>query len=348
MAADLLEIALRFLAEYGLIAIFILLVLDGAMLMPVLPGEAVMIMAVTQYVSDMGDLVFMIALTTAAGVVGSLLLYTIARVGGRPLIERHPRLFMMDRRRREKMEETFEKPLGQSLVMFLRVIPLTRIIVNIPAGVARMPVGRFLAFSTAGLALFHGGFLWLAWEYNQPGSPVAQQATSLQDAYATPAWEFLQTNELIAILGAVLLGAYLSFKSSKRMLKYPAGSVVSILGWIATRALFFGSLVIGGLLAYDPQIVYEWAIAGGVDLPRLAAQLNYETLPFLGYSLGIAWCLGMILLAFEKGARRRKARVERMRKRQEASSDQGDDQGSQDSFEPARGGSDVDFEETSG
>ena len=81
MAIDLLAIALEFLARYGLLAVFILLVLDGALLLPVLPGEIIMIMAVTQYANDLQDLVLLVGVATAAAMVGSLMLFGVSRAG---------------------------------------------------------------------------------------------------------------------------------------------------------------------------------------------------------------------------------------------------------------------------
>lgn len=343
MAVDLMGIALEFLADYGLIAVFVLLVLDGAMLMPVLPGEAVMIMAVTQYAHELSDLGMLIAIATAAAILGSLILYGIARIGGRPLIERHPRLFMMDRRRRESMERTFEKPLGQSLVLFLRVIPFTRIIVNIPAGLAKMGLGRFIVLSSIGMLIFHAGFMWLAFEYQQPDSPVAEQATALQEAYATPAWEFLQTHEIAGILGAIAVGSYLSFKSSRRMLKYPDGAVTSIIGWISVRVLLVGSAVTGLILYLEPQLVYDLALAGGVDIPRLTARLGLDPVRGFAYALAALGLLGLFLRILEGRARR--ARIEAA-----ATADpDGERSGASDGSDPDGGstGGSMEFEESS-
>lgn len=345
MAVDLLPILLEFFAEYGLYAMFILLVLDGAMLMPVLPGEAVMIMAVSQYGHSMADLVLLIGIATAAAIVGSLLLYGISRVGGRPLIERHPRLFMMDKRRRESLEETFQKPLGQTLVLFLRIIPLTRIIVNIPAGLAKMGVVRFTILSSIGMLAFHSGFMWLAYQGQQSGSVVSQQIDSFQEAYAVPAWQYLQANEVVAVLGALALGAWISFRSSRRMLKYPDGAILSILGWLSVRLLVLGSLAIAGLLWYDPTLLYELALAGGTNIPQVAGQFGLDPIRMLAYFATLAWSVGVILWALEAAAKRKRDRVEAKRRWEESQPDKGD-QGTDD--EPATVDDMMDFEETSG
>src|SRR5688500_10728699 len=197
MAVDLVGIALDFMASYGLVAVFVLLVLDAAMLLPVFPGEVVLVMAVAAYATDYPSLLFLVLLTTGAGLLGSLLLYGIMRGGGRKLVDRYPRLFMMPRKRRERLERTFARPVGQSLVLFLRLLPLTRVLVNIPAGLARMRVVRFVVLSAIGLFLYHAAFLWFAYEVGRPGSALATQRQQFQEAYASPAMEFMAANAIV-------------------------------------------------------------------------------------------------------------------------------------------------------
>lgn len=307
---DILPLLLDFFEQYGLVAMFILLVLDGAMLIPVLPGEAVMIMAVTQFAHSVGDLVLLVAIATAAAILGALLLYGIARVGGRPLIERHPRLFMMDRHRRESLESTFQHPFGQTLVAALRVIPLTRIVVSIPAGLAKMGVVRYTIMSAIGMLAFHSGFMWLAFKSQESGSIVSEQATALQEAYATPAWQYLQAHEAVAIVGALAIGAWISYRSSRRMLKHPRGSLVSIIGYLAVRVLVIGSLGLWAMLYYDPTLVYEAALAGGVDVQTISAAIGIEAVRWLTYFGLFWWIVGVLLWGLESAAKKRRRKAE--------------------------------------
>ncbi len=310
MPVDVLPWILELFAQYGLYAMFVLLMIDGAMLNPILPGEAVMIMAVSQHAQSTSDLAFLIGLATLAGILGSVILYALSRVGGRPLIDRHPRLFMMDQKKREDLERTFEGAFGQSLVLFLRVIPMTRVVVNIPAGIAKMSFGRFLALTTLGLTVFHAGFMWLAFELQQPGSGVAMQAVALQEAYANPAWQYLKANEALVVAGALLFGAFLSFKSSRRMLKHPVGTMSSILGWLTVRALVLTSLAVGALLYANPEQAYALASAGGLDVEVIAGRLGMEPLRLGAYAAVAAWSLGVLLWGLEAGAKRRQRKVE--------------------------------------
>ncbi len=305
MAIDIVAPMLEFLAAYGLYAVFVLLVLDGALLLPVLPGEIVMVMAVAAYANNLWDLAMLVLLATAAAIVGSLMLYGFSRWGGRSLIERHPRLFMMPRRRRERLERAFQHPLGQSLVLFLRIVPLTRVLVNIPAGLARMRVIPFVILSSIGMLVFHAGFMYITFVYGEPGAGVGEQAAALQQAYGSPAWEFIQANEVITALGALAFGAFLSFRASRRVLKWPDEPYGSLLGRLSVRMQLWGGLAVLALIAYDPALLFELSRLGGLDIEQLAGNLRWEPASFVAGLAGIATLLGIILIALEKTAKHR-------------------------------------------
>lgn len=314
MAFDIVAVALDLIAAYGLIAILVLLVLDGALLLPVFPGEIVLIMAVAAYAHDVQSLVFIIFVTTAAGVAGSLLLYGITRGGGRRLVDRFPRLFMMPRKRRERLERSFQRPSGQSLVLFLRLVPLTRILVNIPAGLAKMPIVRFLVLSTIGLLIYHGAFLWFAYEANRPGSTIATQRERLQEAYASPAWEVVAANQVIAGLALLVVGVVIGTRAAIHMHRDPAESTGSLIGWATTTVLIGGGAATALATYTDPDAVYDTLALGGVDIHAVAASLGYAPALVLWGASIVAILFGVVLARMRRTARRRRKEHKRLQK----------------------------------
>ncbi len=306
MAIDIVDLALDFIAAYGLVAMFILLVLDGALLLPVFPGEIILIMAVAQYGHDPAGLMLLIAVASAAALTGSLLLYGVTRGGGRRLVERYPKFFMMPRRRRERLERSFQRPAGQSLVLFLRLVPLTRILVSIPAGLARMPLVRFVVLSSIGLVTYHAGFLWITYEANRPGSAISTEKERLQDAYASPAWDYVQTNSIVT--GAVLLGVgvVLSIRASVRMVRAdPEESTGSLVGTLSLAVLFWGGLALAAATFADVDTVYGLAALGGVDVHAIASRLGLGPIQALLALAGISTGLGLALGRVRSAARER-------------------------------------------
>jgi membrane protein DedA with SNARE-associated domain len=86
-------------------------------------------------------------------VIGESVTYWVARLGGRPLIERMARRFHMDIRHMDRTERLFMR-WGLRLVLFGRVLPGVRTLVSVPAGITRMDFGLFFGAS------FSGAYIW--------------------------------------------------------------------------------------------------------------------------------------------------------------------------------------------
>jgi membrane protein DedA with SNARE-associated domain len=85
--------------------------------------------------------------------IGASITYWAARIGGRPLIDRLTKFIRLDRQYIERVEEQVIK-WGAGIIMFGRILPGIRTLINIPAGLARVPFPKFF------LATFLGAYLW--------------------------------------------------------------------------------------------------------------------------------------------------------------------------------------------
>jgi membrane protein DedA with SNARE-associated domain len=100
------------------------------------------------------------ALAGAIGcVVGSIPAYYLGQYGGRPLIEKYGKYVLLSHRELDFADRVFKR-WGQWVVLVARLLPIIRTFIAFPAGVARMPMGKFLVFT------FVGSYPWclaLAW-----------------------------------------------------------------------------------------------------------------------------------------------------------------------------------------
>lgn len=116
-----------------------------------------------------------------AGVVGntlgSLLSYAVGYYGGRPLVMRYGRYVLISAHDLELAERWFAR-WGEATVFFSRMLPIVRTFISVPAGVARMPLWRFLVFSILGavpwvMLLVWGGMVlgdhWLELKHSLRG-----------------------------------------------------------------------------------------------------------------------------------------------------------------------------------
>ena len=90
---------------------------------------------------------------TLGNTLGSLIGYAIGAYGGRPFLERWGRYLLIRPHELAAAERFFEK-YGAATAFLTRLLPVVRTFISFPAGVARMPLLRFVAYSTA------GAFIW--------------------------------------------------------------------------------------------------------------------------------------------------------------------------------------------
>lgn len=81
--------------------------------------------------------------------LGSLVAYEIGRYGGRPLVERYGRWILMGKRELQWADRFFSR-WGEAAVFVGRLLPVIRTFIALPAGVARMPRGKFHAYTFLG------------------------------------------------------------------------------------------------------------------------------------------------------------------------------------------------------
>ena len=133
-----------------------------------LPSEIIMPFA--GYVVYLGHMNLWIAATAGAiGCnLGSVVAYWIGAKGGRPLVERYGRWVLMSHHDLDRMTFFFEK-YGAITVLLARLLPVVRTFIAFPAGIAKMPQGKFHLYTFVGswpwcLALAYAGMrLGEAW-----------------------------------------------------------------------------------------------------------------------------------------------------------------------------------------
>ena len=149
---------------------------------PPIPSEIVLPLAGSQLAG--GHLAFLIAVlaATAGSVLGAWALYAVGRFGGRPLLLRLQPVLRIDEARLARAEAYVENRCDW-LVLGGRLVPGVRALVSVPAGMARMPLGRFTALTAAGSFAWNAGLLeagkLLAQRWAEVATVVAPASTGL-------------------------------------------------------------------------------------------------------------------------------------------------------------------------
>ena len=114
-----------------------------------LPSE--LIMPFAGYLVFQGKLnLFWAATAGALGCnLGSLVAYELGYYGGRPLVEKFGSYILMGRRELDWADKFFLR-WGQAAVFVGRLLPVIRTFIALPAGIARMPRGKFHFYTFLG------------------------------------------------------------------------------------------------------------------------------------------------------------------------------------------------------
>ena len=150
MLADVLnpivDAATSVIDSLGLPGVFLLMTAESACI-PV-PSEAIMLFAGFNVAEGNMTLFGIVAAGVLGNLAGSLIAYAVGYYGRLELLERN-RVIHINRRHLDRADRWFQRH-GAATVFFTRMLPIIRTFISLPAGVARMPIGRFVGFTLAG------------------------------------------------------------------------------------------------------------------------------------------------------------------------------------------------------
>jgi len=93
-------------------------------------------------------------------VLGSIPAYYAGAYGGRPLILKYGRYLLVSPEHLDWADRFFARR-GEMTVFIARLLPVVRTFIAFPAGVARMPMGKFIAYTFAGSLPWCLGLAWV-------------------------------------------------------------------------------------------------------------------------------------------------------------------------------------------
>ncbi|HEX2049226.1 MAG TPA: DedA family protein [Actinomycetota bacterium] len=142
------ELMRDWVVEYGYVAIFLLMLAESACIP--FPSEVTMLVG-GWYAGD-GELSFF--WVGAAGVLGNLvgswIAYAVGRTTGRELLDRYGKYVLIRSHDVDRAEAWWEDH-GDAATFFSRLLPVIRTFISLPAGIARMPFGKFTLYTFLGV-----------------------------------------------------------------------------------------------------------------------------------------------------------------------------------------------------
>jgi membrane protein DedA with SNARE-associated domain len=157
----MIDLFQHFIDRMGYAGVFLLLFIEN--IFPPLPSEVVA--PFCGYAAARGalNIVGVIAAAVLGSMVGQMPWYYAGWLLGRRRIEslaaRHGRWLTVTPHEVDRVFDWFAR-YGAASVFFGRMIPAIRAVISLPAGIDRMPLWKFLAFSLAGTTLWMGGLAY--------------------------------------------------------------------------------------------------------------------------------------------------------------------------------------------
>ena len=143
---------------WGFLIVFILMTIESSFIP--FPSEVVMIPAgflayrgELLFANPVLDLIIVILCGIAGSIFGAYINYYLSLKLGRPFLHKYGKYFLLKIETVERAEEIFNK-YGDITTFICRLLPAIRQLISIPAGLSKMPLGKFTFFTALGAGLW--------------------------------------------------------------------------------------------------------------------------------------------------------------------------------------------------
>jgi membrane protein DedA with SNARE-associated domain len=190
------------------------IVLLMAMESSVLPVPSELVMPPAGYLAYQGEMNFWLALLagTVGSCVGAWANYWVASQLGRWVFVRYGKWVLLTERSLDRTERFFASH-GEIATFVGRLFPVIRHLISIPAGLARMRLGRFFAYTAAGASAWCAVLLSVGWLLGKAGSTLSRDVVT--------SWTHRAVLLMLPVV-ALIVGVYVWRHRRQRRLGAPA------------------------------------------------------------------------------------------------------------------------------
>ena len=146
----------------------------------------------------------MVIAGTIGGTIGPLTLYALGKYGGRPMVLKYGKYFLINEKQVKAADDFFEK-YGAGVAFFARFLPVVRTAISVPCGMANMNVWKFCAYTFVAMLPITALYVYLGQKLGENW----KEASALFSQYMKPIM-------LIIAVGIVIYVLYLYQKRKKK------------------------------------------------------------------------------------------------------------------------------------
>jgi len=175
------------------------------------PSEVVVPPAAYKAAGGEMNIILVVLAATTGALIGSLINYALAYFIGRPIIYRFANsrlghMLLLSEEKIETAEKYFDRH-GAASTFFGRLIPAVRQLISIPAGLARMNMGKFLLYTTLGAGLWNMVLASIGYYLHSVVS---------EDELAAKVSEYSHELNIIILAAVAIVLAYIIYKGVKK------------------------------------------------------------------------------------------------------------------------------------
>ena len=115
-----------------------------------IPAEIVLPMAGFWIAQGEFNYYLMVLAGTIGGTIGPITLYALGRYGGRPLVLKYGKYFLINEKQVNAADKFFAK-YGAGVAFFARFMPVVRTAISVPCGMAKMSLAKFSIYTFAAM-----------------------------------------------------------------------------------------------------------------------------------------------------------------------------------------------------
>lgn len=148
--------------------------------------------------------IFLVALAgSVGGLIGSIVAYGIGYKGGRPLMLRYGRYVLISQHDADLADRFFQR-YGSAAAFLSRLMPVVRTYISLPAGITKMPFGKFCLYT------FLGSLPW-CFLFAYVGTVIGANLGVL-----SPIFHALDVVILVAIVALIVLYVWIHLRNDRK------------------------------------------------------------------------------------------------------------------------------------
>lgn len=160
MLGDLVNWLIETVSALGYPGIVVLMAIESS----IIPLPSELVMPPAGYLAAKGrmDPFLAVAAGTLGSILGALVNYYMAIWIGEPVLRRFGKYVLISEKSLDKTEAYFARH-GEISTFVGRLLPVIRHLISIPAGLARMNLGKFVVFTGIGAGIWCAVLVYIGW-----------------------------------------------------------------------------------------------------------------------------------------------------------------------------------------